>query len=93
MDHSVEKSLAGVLDTFLKNLKEMGMDFTLRNRHMQKQGWRKLIGYLSAATGILLIALICFLTPLTLAFLAIQVKLTVGLRLRKILFKCPRYSY
>ena len=32
------------LDNFLENLKEMGTDFTTRNRYMRQQGWRKLVG-------------------------------------------------
>ena len=32
------------LDNFLENLKEMGTDFTTRNRYMRQQGWRKFVG-------------------------------------------------
>ena len=52
-----------LLDTFLQNLKEMGMDFTRDNRYMRAGDWRKYLGYLSIAAGYFLVALICFLTP------------------------------
>ena len=48
------------------------MDFTRDNHYMRAEDWRKYLGYLSVATGYFLVALICFLTPGVLAFLAVQ---------------------
>ena len=33
-----------LLDNFLQNLKEMGMDFTQENRYLRQDGWRKIVG-------------------------------------------------
>ena len=33
-----------LLDNFLQNLKEMGMDFNPDNRYLRQDGWRKLVG-------------------------------------------------
>ena len=33
-----------LLDNFLQNLKEMGMDFTPENRYLRQDGWRKFVG-------------------------------------------------